>query len=177
MYERKLTDAIIEKYDIGYDGNWQAPGRNNITPCITFPVHDINGNVLFIYRRSIEGKFFSMPEGIEKPVYGMHQLPSNAKSVVIAESIFNALTAVAYGYPAIALLGTGNSQQMKELQRSGIYDFVICMDGDEAGQRATRRIKKALSGIAITWEIRMPEGKDINDCTKEEFDALYENKF
>ena len=39
MYKRRLTDDIIELFDIGYDKN---------TQCITFPVKDIKGNVLFI---------------------------------------------------------------------------------------------------------------------------------
>ena len=40
MYQRGLTDEIIEKYDIGYDANFIPPGRKKPLPCITFPVKD-----------------------------------------------------------------------------------------------------------------------------------------
>jgi DNA primase len=47
------------------------------------------------------------------------------------------------------------------------------MDGDEAGRKATEKLKKALKSVAMVWVIHMPDGKDLNDCTKEEFEQLY----
>jgi DNA primase len=47
------------------------------------------------------------------------------------------------------------------------------MDGDEAGRRATAKLKKALSSAAIVWAMHMFDGKDVNDITKQEFDTLY----
>jgi len=176
MYERKLTDKIIEDYDIGYDANWQFGNKKSPTPCITFPVRDISKNTLFICRRSIEGKIFHYPEGVIKPLYGIDMIPATAKSIIICESCFNALTAVAYGYFAVATLGTGNSYQIQQLKELGIHDFVLCFDGDDAGRRATNKFKKALKSVAFVWTIEMPDGKDLNDCTKEEFDELYKNR-
>lgn len=173
MYQRKLTDEVIQKYDIGVDLNWVPPGRSKPVPCITFPVRDKSMQTLFLCRRSIEGKLFNYPEGVTKPVYGIEMLPNNCKSVVICESCFNALTAVVYGYNAVALLGTSNAFQIEQLRRLGTSEFVLCMDGDDAGRRASRKLKRALSDVAIVWTINMPDGKDLNDCTKEEFDSLY----
>ena len=51
MYERKLTDELIEKFDVGYDANWIPPGRKKPVPCITFPVRDSSGRTLFFCRR------------------------------------------------------------------------------------------------------------------------------
>lgn len=176
MYQRGLTDEIIEQYDIGYDPNFIPPGRKKPLPCITFPVKDLKGNVLFLCRRSIEGKFFHYPQGVEKSVYGIYELPAGVKSVVVAESCFNALTAVKYGYDAVALLGTGTSYEIEQLMRLGVQEFVLCLDGDEAGQRGMAKLKRALSSTAIVWTIKMPLDKDINDCTKDEFDLLYSKR-
>ena len=176
MYERKLTDEIIADYDVGVDLDWIPPGRTRKVPCITFPVRDANKNTLFIARRSIQGKLFNYPEGVTKPLYGLDMIPKDAKSVVICESIFNALTAVRYGYNAVALLGTGNAYQIEQLKRLGVREYVIALDGDEAGRRATNKIKRALQDVGMVWVIDMPDGKDVNDTTKEEFDALYENR-
>lgn len=176
MYERKLTNEIIEKFDVGYDGNYVPPGRKRPIPCITFPVRDENGNTLFICRRSIKGKLFFMPEDIQKPVYGLDCIPSGTSSILICESIINALTATSWGYPSVALFGTGTPYQINQLRRLNIHEFVICTDGDEAGHRAVKKLKRNLKDVAIIWTIDMPDGKDINDLTKEEFDKLYANR-
>lgn len=173
MYERKLTDEIIEKFDIGYDANWIIPGRKKTTPCITFPVRGKNGNTLFLCRRSIQGKFFNYPDGVIKPVYGLFELPKNCKSVIICESCFNALTCWVYGKPAVALLGTGNPYQIQQLKELGVNEFILAFDPDEAGRKATEKLKRALRQVAIVWSFEgIPSGKDINNLSKEEFDSL-----
>lgn len=173
MYERGLTNELIEKYDIGYDANFIPPGKNKPVPSVTFPVKDKNGNTLFLCRRSIKGKMFNYPQGVEKSLYGLYELPKNTKSVIICESCFNALTAIKYGYPAVALLGTGTAYEISQLQQLGVQEYVICLDPDEAGRRGANKLKKALSGVGLVWIVDMPDGKDLNDCTKEEFDKVY----
>ena len=176
MFQRRLTKEVIMKYDVGYDANHIPPGRSKPVPCITFPVRDKQGHTLFFCRRSVEGKYFNYPEGVTKPVYGLYELPADCHSVIICESVFNCLTAVTYGYNAVALLGTGNSYQLSQLKQLGVREFVICLDPDDAGKRGTEKLKKALAGSAFIWVIEMPPGKDLNDCTKDEFDILYSQK-
>lgn len=176
MYERKLTDDLIIKFDIGFDANWIPPGRKNIMPCITFPVRDINGNTLFLCRRSIEGKFYNYPKDVVKPLWGIGDLPKNCKSIIICESIINALTCWKYGFPAVALMGTGNAYQIQQLKELGVQEYVICMDGDDAGNQATEKLKKALRQVAIVWTINMLDGKDVNDLDKATFLSLYEDR-
>ncbi len=173
MYERKLTDEVIEKYDVGYDANHIPANRKKPLPCVTFPVKDAQGNTLFICRRSIEGKYFNLPSDIEKSVYGIYELPSDAKEVIVCESIFNALTCVVYGFNAVALLGTGTPHQLDQLRKLGAQSYILCLDNDDAGRRGTERAKKALSKSAMVWTMTVPEGKDVNDLTKEEFLEVY----
>lgn len=174
MYQRKLTDAVIDKYDVGFDGKFIPPGRKKALPCITFPVRDVQGRTLFICRRSIEGKFFNLPTDIEKPVYGIYELPPDTKEVIICESIFNALTCIVYGKLAVALLGTGTPYQINQLRKLGATSFVICLDNDEAGRKGTEKLKKALGGSAMVWVMTVPDdGRDVNDLSKEEFEYYY----
>lgn len=173
MYERKLTDELIEKFDIGFDGNWIPEGKTKPIPCITFPVRDKNGNTLFICRRSIKGKLFNYPKGVTKPVYGLYELPKDVKSVVVCESCFNALTSWRYGRPAVALLGTGNPYQIQQLKELGVSEFILALDPDDAGRRGTEKLKNALRSSALVYEfVGIPSGKDINDLTEDEFNAL-----
>lgn len=173
MYERKLTDQIINKYDIGVDMHFVPYGGKKEVPCITFPVRDKNGNVLFILRRAISSKRFFIPDDVQKPVYGIYELPKGINTVVVCESCFNALTSVRYGKPAIALLGTGTPYQIEQLKRLGVNSFILALDPDEGGRKGTARLRKALKSCAVVWSyVGIPEGKDINDLTEEEFNNL-----
>lgn len=176
MYKRRLTDPVIEKYDVGFDAHHVPPGRRKELPCITFPIRDSEGNVISICRRSIEGKYFNMPTGLDKPVYGIYELPEGTKEVIICESIFNALTCVVYGHPAIALLGTGSSNQIDELKKLGVSSYVICLDNDEAGNKGAEKLKKALRNSAMIWTMHVPVDKDVNDLSYSEFTEVYNSR-
>ena len=183
MYQRKLTDEIIEKYDVGYDRNFiieAKDGNGNISrkiigECITFPVRDIRGRCLFIARRAIHQKLFHYPSGAEKPLYGIYELSDNPKSLIVCESIFNALTCAVYGKEALALNGTGSKQQLEDLSKLGVRTIYIGLDNDEAGNKGAMRIYNKLKNRFMLYRMIFPLGKDINDLTKEEFDIIYYN--
>lgn len=168
MYQRKLNDEVINLFDVGFDK------KSN---CLTFPVNDEMGRCQFIARRSVVGKFFNYPTNVLKPVYGLDKIPTDVKSVIICESIINALTCWTYGVYAVALLGTGTQEQYEILKKSHIRKFVLGFDGDAAGDNACVRFKKALKNNAIITKLEIPRKKDINDLSKEEFFALKEKYF
>ena len=108
---------------------------------------------------------------IEKPIYGIYELPKDCKEIVVCESVFNALTCVKYGKPAIALLGTGNSYQYEQIKQLSVRRIILGFDGDEAGDNAAIRFKKNVTN-KIIHKYDIPRGKDINDLTEEEFKSL-----
>lgn len=178
MYKRRLTDEVIEQFDVGYDKHFELKDKfgkvKSVLRCLTFPVRDINGNTLFIARRSVDIKLFHYPEGINKPVYGLYELPKDVKEVIVCEGILDALTCWVYGKPAVALLGLGTEYQYEQLRKLGCRKIITALDPDAAGQRATARLKKALNGSKLVTSYIIPEGKDINDLEKEEFENLQE---
>lgn len=178
MYKRRLTDEIIEKFDVGYDNHFELKDKfgkvKSVLRCLTFPVRDINGNTLFIARRSVDIKFFHYPEGVDKPVYGLYELPKDVKEVIVCEGILDALTCWVYGRPAVCLLGLGTQKQYEQLRKLKCRKLITALDPDEAGQKATKRLKKALYGNKLVTSYIIPEGKDINDLTKKEFENLQE---
>ena len=177
MYERGLTDEIIELFDIGYDRTQH---------CITFPVRDRYGNCLFIARRSVRTKFFSYPKGVEKPLYGLYELYNwgkykvsmnvgNIGEIIVCESMFDALTAWVYGRYAVALNGLGNALQFKQLRDLPCRELVLATDNDEAGSDARTRIRKYIKNkLIMEYDYSSyPEGaKDLNDLTFEQFLSL-----
>ena len=165
MYERGLTDEIIEAFDIGFDSD---------TQCITFPVYHIDSSPAFVARRSVKSKFFNYPDGVEKPVYGAERFVSGKYSeAIICESFFNALTCWKHGRPAMALIGTGTDYQYEVLRNLPVRKYVLALDPDDAGRKAMSRLKRALGGTKIITYLDLPDGKDINDCD-EIFDTLSE---
>lgn len=166
MYKRGLTDEIIEKYDIGYDKN---------TDCITMPIRDKNGKTLFFCRRSVKTKFFNYPNGVEKPIYGIYELPKDCTEIVVCESVFNALTCVKYGKPAIALLGLGTYEQLIQLNKLPTRLFILATDKDDAGKNARIKIRKYLKNKIVRefdYSSYPQHCNDINDMTEEEFNNL-----
>ena len=143
MYERKLTDAVIATFDIGYDKK---------TDCLTFPVRNTNGDCLFVARRSVRTKYFNYPAGAEKPVYGLYELSlvNNVKEVIVCESMLDALTAWTYGRYAVALNGLGTKEQFIQLENLSCRKLILATDNDEAGMKARDRIRANVKGKLIT---------------------------
>lgn len=167
MYERKMDDRVIEIFDVGYDKE---------TECITFPIRDKNGNCLFIARRSVNTKFFSYPQGVEKPLYGLYelyQLDEFPKEIYICESMIDAITIWTHcDKYAVALNGLGNDLQFSQLNNMPNRTFILATDNDSAGIKARIRLKKYITNKIIKEIILPSNRKDINECTYNEFENI-----
>ena len=185
MWKRKLTPEVVELFDIGYDKK---------THCITFPVRDVDGNCLFIARRSVNTKFFNYPSGAEKPLYGLYEytrtmnqiqkevgmlraparLLDKGNEIVICESMLDALYFWTIGEFAVALNGLGNELQYEQLRRLPCRKLIVCTDNDEAGLHAFQRIRHNIRNKLVT-RYKLPDNrKDANECTIEELENLQE---
>ena len=169
--KRGITNEhIIELFDLGYDDK---------TSCITMPVRNIEGQCVFVARRSVNYKYFNYPKGVEKPVYGLYELSNECgakiNEVIICESMIDALTCWEYGKYAVALNGLGTPKQFQELNNFPCRKYILATDVDERGLDARRRLKQALKNKIVTeyrWDLSI--AKDINDMSKEYFDSLVE---
>lgn len=161
MYQRGLTDDIIDMFDIGYD---------SVNKCITFPVANIKGEVKWIQTRNIDYKFYKIPPKIIKTdyLYGAYEcIKSGAKEVYIVESPLNALTLWKYGKPAIALFGTGGGNQYELLASLPIRHYILALDNDEAGHKGTNILINKLKGKKILSKVIYSDKRDINDLQSE----------
>lgn len=158
MYQRGLTDEIIERFDIGYDRERKE---------ITFPVRDIEGRCVFIAGRSVERKFFRLPKGMDKPIYCSDKFRAGAyRTAYITESFLNCLTCWKYDKPAMAMIGTGNKKQYEILNKLPVREYILAFDPDEAGRKATERFRKNVHGKIIK-ELVYTDNRDINDLQEE----------
>ena len=179
MWRRKMTPEVVNIFDIGYDKS---------TRCLTFPNRDINGNTLFVARRSVVTKFFNYPRDVDKPVYGLYELhqafidgksqydwlPSQLEDIVICESMIDAITCWVYGKYAVALNGLGTDSQFETLRKLPNRHFILGTDSDNAGMRARERIRKNIPNKLLS-EFIFPRGvKDINELSQDQFNHLVE---
>ncbi len=164
MWERGLTKEVVDRFQVGFNPRTQS---------LTFPIRDSKGRLKMITERSVHSKNFYIQKDIEKPVYLLNYLlEDKCTTAFVCESQINALTLHGWGYPAVALIGTGTPKQMTILNRTSIRNYYLVFDGDEAGDRGIEKFKKAIRDDVIVNVIRIPRGKDVNDLTKEEFENL-----
>ena len=176
LYERGMTDEIIEIFDLGYD---------EVSGSITFPVRNVAGTTLFVARRRVKYKRYEYPKGVKKPLYGLYELYNtdfisgsrnpNKYDIIVCEGMFDALTCWIYGKPAVALNGTGNELQFKQLRELPCRKLILATDMDKAGLDARARIKENVTNKIITeyiWDRRI--AKDINAMKKDYFLQLEE---
>ena len=166
MTERKLTREVIEKFKIRYN-----PAKKTIV----FPVWDASGNYIFNTERSVVGKTFYIPQGVQKPVYLLNYIMKNGiDTVIVVESQINALTCYGYGLNAIALFGTGDEFQYELLNRSCIRHYYLAFDGDDAGYKAIARFMKYIRKDVLVDVIKIPMGEDVNSLDENTFKKLFE---
>ena len=166
---RHLSKDIISKFRIGY---------NSKTDSITFPAWSVDNKLVGIFERNITTKKFLIPKSIDKPVYLLNNIVYNGiTKVYVVESCINALTLWGWNKPAIALFGTGTQTQYDLLNRSGIREYVLCFDGDDAGVSAINRFVQKINDDVIVDVIHFPDQKDVNDLTLDEFIKLEQECF
>lgn len=172
MYKRGLIDSIIEFFDIGYDVK---------TNSITFPVRDSKGSCMFVAKRSVGRKRFDLPKNIEKPLYGLYEIGQRKFSVkdcgkiYVCEGLFDCLRLWCNGKFAVAGFGCLFSDyQVQLLNALPTRHLVLALDNDDAGIKATKRLKKVITNKLVTRVILPPHRKDIGECTDNEIQNLVE---
>ena len=165
MWKRGLTKEVVDKFRIGYD---------SLRNAITFPVWDDRNRLKLITARSVTSKRFWIPRGADKPVYLLNYiLKEGIDKVYVAESQINTLTLWGWNKPAIGLMGTGSKEQYEILRKSGIRHYILCLDGDEAGDRGIKRFIYSMPKDIIIDVKSIPrDGRDVNDLSMEEFENL-----
>ena len=177
MYKRGLNDNIIELFDIGYD---------RATDSITFPVRNLDGDCIFVARRSVNSKRFDIPKGIEKPLYGLYELSRvryyisgvrgrRDPGIYVCEGLFDCLRLWCNNKIAVAGFGClFSAYQIKQLNELPTRRIILATDNDKAGLEARDRLRRLVKNKIIT-EVILPEGrKDIGECTDEEIQDLKE---
>jgi len=164
LQKRRLSRDVCERFGVRYDPK---------SECIVFPVWDEDGDLVMMTRRSVNSKMFLIDADKEKPIYLYNEaIKANKAPTMVVESQINALTAWGWGIPTVALFGTGTSHQYELLNKGPLRSYLLCLDGDDAGRKGIRRFLKNIRKDVFVDVVVMPDGKDVNDMTYDEFSSL-----
>ena len=174
LLQAGFDKKLLEEYEIGFD----APNYR-----ITFPIRDINGTLVAVSGRNLEGepKYQIYLYEDEFPGYAprpkdhlwnlnklANQLQKGDDPLFIVEGFKAALWLTQYGYQAVALIGAQMTRKQKRLLSQFDVPLVLCLDNDSAGRAATLVNYMELSRIQLAKVVEYPPGIAQPDDMEEE---------
>ena len=167
--DQELIDAglVSQKGDRIYDRF-----RNRLM----FPIIDVRGNVIGFGGRVMDDstpKYLNSPETVifnkRKNLFALN-LAKKTKLpyLILVEGYMDAVALHQYGFDcAVASLGTSLTEDHAALLTRYTEQVVLIYDGDEAGQRATRRAIPMLEKAGLRVKVlRMKRAKDPDEFLK-----------
>lgn len=127
--ERGLSRAAIEHFSLGYDYE---------TDCLTYPLRDLDGSLLGVVRRRLDGgkPKYIYPKGIDvhSLLFQYHAAP-HGDTLVVVEGALDAVALWDAGIFALAIYGGHLSAvQISLLIRLNPRKIIMAFDNDEAGE-------------------------------------------
>ena len=162
LESRGISEATAHIYDIGYEDENKH---------IIFPIRDVYNRCIGVGRRSILQKEYFYPQNMVKPLYGVYELERPVRFLWVVEGPFNLWSLYEWDKQAVALLGTGTRLQYNQLLQIECDGYVLALDPDNAGRNGTYKLGEfLLYNNKKVFVADLPDGKDVNDLTRDEFE-------
>jgi len=165
--QQALTEAGILNPSTG---SGQAGFREHFLNCLIFPIFDEVGNTLSFYGRDISDTSTFKHRYLK----GEHRGIFNRKAskvydeVVLTECIIDALSLIETGLENVqAIYGTNGftDEHLETLKADRVKTVILALDNDEAGQKATEKLKERFISEGFKVKIISPySGKDWNEA-------------
>ena len=156
---RGIETATAERFGIGlYGGPGIFGGR------LVIPIHNQRGELVAYCGRAVDGTQprYRFPAGFAKSevVFNLHRAAAAGQhSVVIVEGFFDCLKVHQAGVAAVAaLMGAALYAAQQRVLLAHFRSFILMLDGDGAGRRATAAITAQLRLHAAVRVIHLPDG-------------------
>ena len=142
--------------------------------CVVFPIYDGNGAVVGLYGRNIRqgtaGVSHLYLPGPHRGVWNAAAIKAH-EELILVESIIDAMSAAALGFPnTVPIYGTNGltEEHLRLFQEHRTRRVFLCMDNDEAGERAREPIVKKLAALGIEPRgLYLPKQyKDMNEALR-----------
>lgn len=174
--QRGIDRRTAMLFEVGY-----YAGRGFLHDRIVFPIHDQRGNLVGYAGRSLDDSEprYRFPAGFHKSwvVYNLHRAlgtpTSQAGRGIVVEGFFDCLKVDQAGYAnVVALMGTSLSEVQAQLLEQHFRELVLMLDGDEAGQRASRVMAARLRGTLTLHIGQVPEGRQPDQLSHTEIQRI-----
>ncbi len=174
-YARGLTDWQVERWGIGYATGGKLAGR------IVIPYRDAGGRPRGYTART----FFNNPKryleahpsegAMRSAMFGEQHWPHVSRetsTVFVCEGALNALAVERAlfdeAFPSVAAI-SGSEPSAGHVAKLATFGYVVVLtDPDKAGDRAAEILGNALARHCAIARVRLPDGKDASDLTREE---------
>lgn len=134
LKDKGISNEIIKRFEISF----KTTDGDNIA---FFPVHDINGKVLF-HKYRHHGQSMMNPSGGYKTLYGINFVKKSNK-VILTEGETDVLAAHSIGLPAVtSTTGATSTYSPEMIDAIKDKEIYICMDNDDAGHHGMSKLYK-----------------------------------
>ena len=177
LEKKKYDDSLLLKSGIS-----SGEGNNvydTFVNRIMFPLCDIDGKTVGfsgrIYNKEDSSKYVNSKESdIFKKgnlLYNYHRAKEycrKEKSVIIVEGFMDVISLhISSIYNVVAAMGTAITKEQAKLLTRLSSNIILCFDGDEAGNKATKACIKELENINIRPRVvRLPDNLDPDEYIK-----------
>jgi DNA primase len=158
LRKRNISPQLARYFQMGFCQYGIMKNR------IAIPVVDIQNRIVAYCGRAVEQNIYPkylFPKNFNKSChffniqhitpYAPHA-PQHQKPVFIVEGFFDCIHIVKLGFDALALMGSSISQQqltfLKEISRF----YILMLDGDEAGEKATIKIANKMAQLKLAFK-------------------------
>jgi DNA primase len=173
LEERAVDPATAAWFGVGY-----YAGCGFLQNRIVFPIHDPEGQLVAYAGRSPDDgePRYLFPPGFPKSqvVFNLHRAVwESARWAPVVEGFFDCLRVHQAGYRnVVALLGVSLSEGQEKLLLERFPQLVLMLDGDEAGQRASRQLAARLHGRVSLSIVKVPSGRQPDQLSDEEIGRM-----
>ena len=143
---------------------------------LMFPIIDVRGNIIGFGGRVMDDstpKYLNSPETVifnkRKNLFALNLARKSKHGyLILVEGYMDAIALHQYGFDcAVASLGTSLTEEHATLISRYVEQVVLIYDGDEAGQRATKRAIPILEKAGIRVKVlQMKDAKDPDEFLK-----------
>jgi len=173
LEQRGIERCTAAHFGIGYYG-----GHGLLRGRIVFPIHNAGGELVAYAGRTVNDvePRYLFPRGLCKSqvLFNYHRAVAataqHAGRVIVVEGFFDCLKVHQAGYAnVVALMGTSLSNKQWELLQTSFEEMIVMLDGDAAGQRATRVLSSRGPAVCLA---RVPTGRQPDQLSAEEIQRI-----
>lgn len=158
LRKRNISPQLARYFQMGFCQYGIMKNR------IAIPVFDIQNRIVAYCGRAVEQDIYPkylFPKNFNKSCHLFNiqhitphapHTPQHQKPVFIVEGFFDCIHIVKLGFDAVALMGSSISQQQLTLLKEINRFYILMLDGDEAGKKATIKISNKMAQFKLTFK-------------------------